>query len=215
MAGWARGRDVAVAGGLTAALTACGTAGASPLVHRGDVVPVQAGTLTARDAAEAQTRFGLDLLHAVCGPAPEDDVLLSPASAAVALGLLYPASGGRTAEELGALLHLPPWSPDLVAALRDHGRTLDRLRYDGDLDDEDAPDSLQTSNRLWTATSVEPDQGYLDDIATPSTPTCGCSTSPAIRVGPPTGSTRRSRRTPAGSSRSSSPTRSTRTPSLC
>jgi serpin B len=147
-------------------LAACGTAGATPLVHRGNVVPVQAGTLTAHDVARAQTAFGVDLLHATCGQVPDQNVLLSPTSAAEALGLLYPASGGRTAEAFRGVLHLPEWSADLVAAVRDHTRALDGLRYAGDLEDDDAPDSLQMSNRLWTATGEQPDSRYLDDIAT-------------------------------------------------
>ena len=53
-----------------------------------------------------------------------------------------------------------------MAAVRDHTQALDRLRYDGDLEDDDAPDSLQLSNRLWTVTGLEPDPRYLDDIAT-------------------------------------------------
>jgi serpin B len=166
MAGLSRGPRLAVAAGAAAALAACGTAGATPLVHRGDVVPVQSGTLTAQDVAEVQTAFGVDLLHAVCGQAAEDNVLLSPTSAAEALSLLYPASDGQTAEAFRAVLHLPEWSPDLVAAVREHTQALDGLRYDGDLDDDDAPDALQMSNRLWTTTGLEPDPRYLDDIAT-------------------------------------------------
>lgn len=38
-------------------------------MYRGDVVAVQAGALTARDVAEAQTDFGVDLLHTLCGQA--------------------------------------------------------------------------------------------------------------------------------------------------
>ena len=148
------------------ALAGCGAAGAAPEVHRGDVAPVQPGSLTARDLADTQTAFGLDLLHSVCDAAPGENVLLSPTSAAVALSLLYPAARGGTAEDFGALLHLPEWSPDLVAAAHEHTHALDALRYDGDLDDEDAPDSLQTSNRLWTVTGLEPDPRYLDDLAT-------------------------------------------------
>jgi serpin B len=165
MVGLTRPR-LAVAAGAAAALAACGTAGATPLVHRGDVVPVQAGTLTAEDVAEAQAAFGVDLLHAVCEQAAGQNVLLSPTSAAEALSLLYPAAGGQTAEAVRAVLHLPEWSPDLVAATRAHTQALDGLRYDGDLDDDDAPDALQMSNRLWTATGLEPDPRYLDDIAT-------------------------------------------------
>jgi serpin B len=154
-----------VAAAAATALTACSSAGAAPQVHRGDAVPPPAGALTARDVADAQTAFGVDLLHAVCEAGGEENLLLSPTSAAEALGLLYPASRGRTAEEFGAVLHLPEWSPDLVAAVREHTRALDGLRHDGDLDD-DAPDSLQMSNRLWTAEDLQPEPDYLDDIAT-------------------------------------------------
>jgi serpin B len=163
-AGHTRGPRRAAAVCAAAALTACGTAGAAPVVHRGDVVDVPAGALTAGDVADMQTAFGVDLLHAVCGEG--GNVLLSPTSAAEALSLLFPASGGETAKAFGAVLHLPPWSPELVAALHEHTRAIDGLRYDGDLDDDDAPDALQMSNRLWTAAGLEPDPRYLDDIAT-------------------------------------------------
>lgn len=153
--------------GAAAVLTACGSGGATPLVLRGDVVPVPDGALTAADVARAQTAFGVDLLHAVCDTG-EADVLLSPTSAAEALGLLYPAAAGATAEAMAAVLHLPAWSPDLVAAVRDHTQALAGLRYDGDPDDEDAPDALQLSNHLWTASGVQPDPRYLDDLATAS-----------------------------------------------
>jgi serpin B len=162
----ARTSPLAVAAGTVAVLVACGTAGATPEIHQGNALPGRVGALTARDVADAQIAFGVDLLHAVCEQAPEQNVLLSPASAAEALGLLYPAAGGATAGAFGALMHLPAWSPDLVAAMREHTRALDGLRYEGDLDDEDAPDSLQMSNRLWTALDLEPELRYLDDIAT-------------------------------------------------
>ncbi|WP_166533716.1 serpin family protein [Blastococcus xanthinilyticus] len=162
----AAGRRGALAAAAMALLVGCGTASAGPVVHRGEVVPVELGALTADDVADAQTAFGIDLLHAVCAQAAGEDVLLSPTSAASALGLLHPAAGGRTAAEFGQVLHLPEWSPDLVAAIRAHTSALDALRYDGDLDDEDAPDALQVSNRLWTVTGLEPEPRYLDDLAT-------------------------------------------------
>jgi serpin B len=165
MTGHPRGARSTAAACAAAALAACGTAGAISDIHRGTVVAVQSGVLGADDVAESQTAFGLDLLHAVCGRIPEQNVLLSPTSAAEALTLLLPAAGGETAEAFRAVLQLPPWSPELVAALRAHTRALDGLRYDGDLD-EDAPDALQMSNRLWTAADLQPDRRYLDDIAT-------------------------------------------------
>jgi serpin B len=166
MAGHVRGSRLAVALCTAAALTACGTAAATPSVHRGNAVPVRSGSLTPGDVAHMQTAFGVDLLHAVCAQAQGANVLISPTSAAEALSLLFPASGGGTAEALGALLHLPPWSADVVAAMHEHTRALDGLRYDGDLEEDDAPDALQMSNRLWTAAGLEPDPRYLDDIAT-------------------------------------------------
>jgi len=206
----------AVAAGTVAVLVACGTAGATPEIHQGNALPGQAGALTARDVADAQTAFGVDLLHAVCEQAPEQNVLLSPASAAEALGLLYPAAGGATAVAFAALMHLPAWSPDLVAAMREHTRALDGLRFDGDLDDEDAPDSLQMSNRLWTALDLEPESRYLDDIATAfdaDVRALDFAGDPGGATG--TGSTRRSRRTPAGGSSNSSTSRWTAGPWPC
>lgn len=165
MAGYPQGLHFVVVGCAAAALAACGSAGAAPDVQRGAVEPVHDGALTPDDVAAMQTAFGVDLVHAACERASDENVLLSPTSAAEALSLLYPATGGQTAEAFRSVLHLPAWSPDLVAALRGHTQALGDLRYDGDLDD-DAPDALQMSNRLWTATGLEPDQQYLDDIAT-------------------------------------------------
>ncbi|MGR6964786.1 serpin family protein [Geodermatophilus sp. URMC 61] len=161
-----RPRVAATLAATAAVLAACGADGATPLVHRGNAVPVHTTSLTAVDVAAAQTAFGIDLLQTLCERSPGEDVLVSPTSAAQALSLLHPAATGQTAEALRGLLHLPEWSPAVVAALRDHTATLDRLRSDGDLDDEDAPDSLQTSNRLWTALGLQPDPRYLDHIAT-------------------------------------------------
>ncbi len=149
-----------------AGVSACSSAGAAPLVHSGEARTVSLGGLTAQDVAAAQTAFGVDLLHALCGSPADGNVLVSATSAAEALGMLYPAAGGGTAEAIGRMLHLPEWSPDLVAAAQEHTWALAGLAHDGDLDDEDAPDSLRMTNRLWTRTGLEPDPAYLDDLAT-------------------------------------------------
>lgn len=160
---------------LAAVLVACAgatsdpadaLAGADPVVLRGQPHPVELGTLTSADVAAAEQSFGLDVLHAMCAEAPGQNLLLSPTSAAVALGLLYPAASGATAQDVGSLLHLPEWSPDLVAAVAQRHASLTDLAYDGDLDADDAPDSLRISNHLWTRPGLEPRQTYLDDIAT-------------------------------------------------
>ncbi|WP_456786988.1 serpin family protein [Cellulomonas sp. P5_C5] len=167
-----RPATVLLATGALLALTGCATGptgpAGPPAVHRGDVRTVELGTLTARDVAAAQTAFGIDLLHAVCAQSPQDNVVLSPTSAAEALGLLYASAGGGTATRIADLLHLPAWSPDVTAAVQQHTRALAGLAAPAgtDLTAEDAPDSLRMSNRLWPSTYATPAPEYLDDLAT-------------------------------------------------
>lgn len=127
--------------------------------HRGVVLALEPGDLTARDVARAQTEFGLDLLHAVCAEKPGENVVLSPTSAAQALGMVQAAGDAAAEQAFADLLHLPSWSPDLVAALHEHTAALERL----DVEDGDA---VRVSNRMWTAHGLEPEQEYLDAIRT-------------------------------------------------
>lgn len=163
-----RHRTVAAAA-LTSAALLSGCAGGgnrapAPVAeHRGVVLDVSLGTVSVADVAAAQTAFGLDLLHAVCAERPGENLLLSPTSAAEALGLLQPAAGGETADAVAALLHLPTWSDDLAAALHDHTAALAGLAArDADAD----ADSLRLSNRVWADPSIDPTRAYLDAVAT-------------------------------------------------
>ena len=123
---------------------------------------------TPRDVSAAQTAFGLAVLRAVAAGGPDEDVLLSPASAASVLGMLYPGLSGPRADALGALLRLPSWTPELAAVLGEHTRALDGLRGDGG-----DGDSLRVSNRLWAAVGVEPPDVHLDAVATAFAATVG------------------------------------------
>ena len=62
-----RPRVAATLAATAAVLAACGTDGATPLVHRGTAAPVHTTSLTAVDVAGAQTAFGIDLLQTLCG----------------------------------------------------------------------------------------------------------------------------------------------------
>ena len=159
------GRALVVLGAAAFGLSGCGSA-SPPVEHRGDIVTPAHGELTAADVGTAQTAFGLDLLHAVCAHSPGENLVLSPTSAAEALGLIYPAAGGTAAEDLGILLHLPQWSPELEAAAADHTVALASLAHEGPTSGPDLRDSLRLSNRIWTAPGVEPVQAYLDAAAT-------------------------------------------------
>ena len=72
----------------------------------------------------AEDAFSLALFDRVCPSKPGPNLLLSPESAAQALGMLYAGAKGPTAASLGRLLRLPAWNPGLVAALDRHTATL-------------------------------------------------------------------------------------------
>lgn len=151
--------------GVVPLLVACAGAPPEPVVHRGEVRAVAASGMTAQDVAAAQRTFGVELVAAVCAGRAGENVLVSATSAAEALGLLPPAADGATAAALGDVLHLPPWSDAVVAALRDRATALAALRTE-ERPDDDGPDSLRSSNHLWTSPAVAPTRAYLDDIAT-------------------------------------------------
>jgi serpin B len=126
--------------------------GGQLLVGRLEKLPAAAlppGQLTA-----AEDAFGLALLRRVCAPAPAANRLLSPESAAEALGMLYAGANGPTAAAVGRLLHLPAWRPGLVAALARHTARLAGLRQ------------LQVTNHLFEQSGERPTQRVLDDLRT-------------------------------------------------
>jgi serpin B len=154
-----RTRTAAVA--LALAVTGCGSATtAAPLATQlvGNVETLQPGTLTAQDVSASQTAFGLSLMAHVCGK-DGPNTLISPASAADALGLLDAAAAGSTAKAMARLLHLPVWGPAVVSAVHDHHDALAALGTG-------TGDTLRTSNRVWPAVSIHPTAAYLDDVRT-------------------------------------------------
>jgi serpin B len=156
---------VAAATALTS-LTACAgsTASATPPVPSlalgvgaelvGKVQRVTLGSISAADIGAAQTEFGLDLLARRCAAAPTSNDVLSPASAALALAMLDTGAVGSTRTALSKLLHLPPWSTQLTAALLAQHQALTTLKQ------------LKVSNRLYTQLGIHPQQQVLDDLAT-------------------------------------------------
>lgn len=120
----------------------------------GKVQPVALGSLTAKDIASAQSAFGLDLLARRCTADPTANDVLSPASAALALTMLDVGAVGSTRTSLTDLLHLPSWSPQVVAALHGQHEAFAALKQ------------VKVSNHLYTQLGVHPTQQVLDDLAT-------------------------------------------------
>lgn len=132
--------------------------------YRGATLALEPGALDARDIGAAQTAFGIDLLHTMCAQDPGTNLLISPTSAAEAVGMLQPAGDSATEARLAEVLHLPTWSPELIAALNAHTAALARLAGPQDPDVE--ADRVRMSNRLWNQHGTQPEQAYLDDVAT-------------------------------------------------
>ena len=96
----------------------------------GRVESLHPGSVTAAQVAGDETAFGFALFDKLCSAAPTSNLTLSPASAAEALGMLDAGSVGATRMAVGQLLHLPGWSPALVAALHAQSAALAQVSPD-------------------------------------------------------------------------------------
>ncbi len=127
-------------------------AGAAPRLFTGHLESLHPGSVTAADLGVADQAFGLRLMHDVCATGPDTNTVLSPASAAQALGMLETGAVGTTRAALSTLLHEPAYGPAVIAA--ESERTA-KLRDVG---------GLATSNRLFTQAGLTPQQTTLDDL---------------------------------------------------
>ena len=120
----------------------------------GQVEQLPASSLSRVQVTAAENTFTLALFGRVCSSKPASNLLLSPESAAQALGMLYAGAKGPTAAALGRLLRLPAWNRGLVAALARHTTALERLKQ------------LAVSNHLYEQSGERPAQRVLDDLRT-------------------------------------------------
>ncbi len=161
--GWRRSgrhRVMVLAVLASAAILAAGCAQPRPSaapwaqVLLGQVERLPASSMSRAQVTAAEDAFSLALFGRVCSSKPPSNLLLSPESAAQALGMLYAGAKGPTAAALGRLLRLPAWNPGLVAALERHTTALATLRQ------------LAVSNHLFEQSGDRPAQPVLDDLRT-------------------------------------------------
>lgn len=145
---------IAVTAGSVALLRGSGGDTQTSFTLVGSVQPAPAGSTSARDVAAGQTTFGLDLLARRCKSDPTANDVLSPASAALALGMLSTGAQGTTRTSIENLLHQPTGGTGLVAAQREQSTTLTGLSQ------------LKISNHLYAQRGITPDQDVLDELAT-------------------------------------------------
>ena len=161
--GWRRsGRHTATALAVLASVSvlAAGCGQSRPSASQGTqllvgrVEQLSPSSMSPVQVTAAEDVFSLALFDRVCPSKPGSNLLLSPESAAQALGMLYAGAKGPTAASLGRLLRLPAWNPGLVAALHRHTATLAGLHQ------------LAVSNHLFGQSGNRPAQRVLDDLRT-------------------------------------------------
>jgi serpin B len=122
-----------------------------------------AGIADAQAAAAAINAFGFDLYRALA--ATGDNVVLSPASVAIALGMARTGARGLTATEMDAVLHdvasddHPGWLNGLDQALASRTTTF--------TDDEGTPhdQTLELANAYFAQRGFDFEGAYLDALA--------------------------------------------------
>lgn len=137
----------AVVGVIAVAVAACGSPPTAPSGGQQDV----AGRLLIADVARAEpqsadvealvegvTRFGIELLTEVA--APDENVVLSPASIGLAFGMARAGAAGDTAAEIDEVLGLPREAAVTHASFN----AVDRLLADAAPSALDAPDPQAT-----------------------------------------------------------------------
>jgi len=125
-----------------------------PAVFTGYLEPLHPGSVSPADLGADDQAFGLQLLHDVCATDPGKNTVLSPASAAQALGMLQTGAVGATRTALSTLLHEPAYGPALLAA--EHARTAQLQKVAG----------LASSNRVFSQAGITPQQATLNDLRT-------------------------------------------------
>ena len=148
-------------GALGLTLAACGGRSAPHAPPLTKLVQVRSGTarrvalggLAPGELADAQRAFGVDLLGKVCKAGA--NTTISPASAAISLGLLDAGARGVTEKQISEMLHLPRWGDDVLAAYAAQHARLASIRG-----------QLQLSNRVYSADGSTPSARTLDDWAT-------------------------------------------------
>ena len=141
---------------------ACSTTGAVELA-KADVPRASASAGDAARAADAVNAFGLDLYRLVAGD--EGNIVVSPASIALALAMARAGARGTTADEMDAVLHdvandaHASWPNALDQALTAHSGTF----KDDNGDDHDV--TLRIANSTFAQRGMHLETAYLEALA--------------------------------------------------
>jgi serpin B len=120
-------------------------------------------SVTRSTVSQANRAFAVDLLRALSRQNPSDNLLFSPVSISIALGMTHSGARGETAEEMAKVLHfagveqnLSPQFERLVAALGDRARQPASA--------PGRPSVLRVANSLWAQTGFAFAADFVDGV---------------------------------------------------
>ncbi len=105
-------------------------------------------------ASDSISHFGFDMFSGLAGLEPDENVIVSPQSAAILLALLFNGAEGETREAIGEVLYLEDPFDD---SINDEHRLLASYLMSADPDVE-----LAIANSLWANEGTPFEEDYLD-----------------------------------------------------
>lgn len=152
---------------LALVVTACAPGTSTPIgLAAVDLPRAQTTAADAVDAAAAINAFGLDLYRDAAAAGPTDNLVLSPASIALALGMARAGARGETAAQMDAVLHdaasdtNAAWLNALDRALSDRNGTFT------DANGDDREVQLRIANAPFAQDDMTLEDAYLEALAT-------------------------------------------------
>ncbi len=158
-----KSRGAVVAAALISSALACGCA-VAPSRQPASGLPRPPAVLTSsqvsalRAYGTGDTKFGLNLLSALCHGQPGANVVISPVSLATGLGMAYLGARGATGAAMARVLHLPATGQSLAAGLAARATLLASLNRRGV--------TFSASNRIWADPSLVTSRSFAAALHT-------------------------------------------------
>lgn len=119
-------------------------------IERSPAVPVDTPALV-----EGLNEFGFDYEALLTERSPDENLVFSPLSIAIAFGMADAGARGETAAQIEEVFHLPASGPELHAAFN----ALDQALADS------GKSTLRLANRMYPAAGYELEPGFVETLA--------------------------------------------------
>lgn len=155
-------RMLVVVSVCTCFASACGGGGETAVADVPGALPVSTARQVAEDAdagaaVDGMNRFAVELLQELRA-GDDKNVIISPYSISMALGMVYAGARGSTARQLEDALGLPRPAERAHASLNALSHAIEKRAADAGVE-------LSTANQIWSKAGLEVKQPFLDTLA--------------------------------------------------